>query len=243
MRPAVIERPRPENAGNRTPRVAAVHVAIVPLTACPTTVATLWPLLEVEQRRRATAFKQPILAARFIIAHGVLRRALSVWTGTPSEALTFHVGPWGKPSLASGPFFNLSHGGNILLLGISADFEIGVDVEAARLAGHETDILETLPPVDRTRIRLLPQDAQARATLQAWTRMEAALKARGIGLGAERQESDCDLWISDLPIDEQHVASLAVKGGPAEVSCSRFASSEEALESFELHAFRSNADA
>ena len=113
-----------------------------------------------------------------LLAGLMLRRVLGV---TRDDDLV--VGEQGKLSLArGGPHFCLSHGDDIVVLGVAAH-ELGVDVERMpeRYGRAERDALryvlsdEQLAAVDGAR-------DPARAFVRAWTRVESVLKADGCGL-------------------------------------------------------------
>lgn len=90
----------------------------------------------------------------------------------------------GKPALAGGaPHFSLGHSGRFVLLGVSPAAPLGVDIEQPRdmrLAERRRTAIEAAA------IMLNPRQDLGRGqtrSLQAWTRLEAAAKADGCGIG------------------------------------------------------------
>ena len=75
--------------------------------------------------------------------------------------------------------FNLSHSGDVTLVAVARDSEVGVDVERIR------------PVIEMRAIarRWLGRDdmADEREFLRAWTRHEAMLKALGVGLSGKAE--------------------------------------------------------
>ena len=71
-----------------------------------------------------------------------------------------------------------------------------------------------LPPSESERIRALPEERHSDGFLAAWCRLEAGLKARGLGLfaGAPADEPpgrDLELWPLLLPQGYVGAAALA----------------------------------
>jgi 4'-phosphopantetheinyl transferase len=91
--------------------------------------------------------------------------------------------PHGRPRLANQPLeLSVSHAGDLIVVAISPDAPVGVDVEKidpavpAKLASHVLG-RDELPD-----FLALPQRDQPSQFFRLWTRKEAALKATGDGL-------------------------------------------------------------
>lgn len=143
-------------------------------------------LLSAPERERLRRLRDPGLARRFVLTRASLRRLIGARIGQPAESLEFETGAHGRPALIGGALrFNLSHTDAGLLIGLSADHDIGVDLEhnqpkdalaiAARFfAASEHDTLAAMPEVER-----------GAAFLRQWTLKEAFLKAEGRGIGGD----------------------------------------------------------
>ena len=155
-------------------------------------------LLAPEERARLVQLRRADDRERFLLGRAVLRLCLAELLDQPPASLLLAAGPKGKPSLADpdglhrrgAPRFNVSHSGGLVLLGFHAAAEVGVDVER-----HRPDLCwrpiarRFLPPQAVSRIETLSTEVQGVAFLQAWCRLEAELKARGVGLhGLDRLE-------------------------------------------------------
>jgi len=123
---------------------------------------------------------------RFVVARAALRGVLGAALGQPPRSLRFVEGPHGKPALADQPpplRFNLSHSGELALLALSLDRELGVDLERRR---HHLDHLgiarRYFAPDELAALAALPAAQQETAFYRCWTRKEALLKAKGAGL-------------------------------------------------------------
>ncbi len=148
-------------------------------------------LLASEERARLGQLRRAQDRERFLLGRAVLRLCLGELLDQSPTSLPLDSGPRGKPFLRDGhglphqgsPRFNISHSGRLVLLGFHAAGEVGVDVER-----HRPDLrwrriaLRCLPSHAVSGIDALPPQLQGMAFLQAWCRLEAGLKARGVGL-------------------------------------------------------------
>jgi len=159
---------------------------------------------------------------RFIAAHGALRKLLGAYLGLHPSEVAFVHNEFGKPALiGAGPgqfggrlSFNLSHSGDLALIGIALDAEIGVDVEYIR---DEPDFAEIagwfFAAEEVEELNRLPDELRGRAFLSGWTRTEAYAKARGAGLGGMDemgQPQDWSLYV--LEPAAGYVGAVVVEG-------------------------------
>lgn len=143
-------------------------------------IATLGP----DEIGRAARFVRPADRRRFEVRRGMTRTILAGYTGSPAPGLTFAPGEHGKPYLtgpAPLPAFSVSHSLGMMLLGVSWDGEIGVDIEAC------APLQEDIAPVAFTaaecrELAAMPLARRDAHTLRLWTAKEAVLKAAGTGL-------------------------------------------------------------
>lgn len=144
--------------------------------------------LSAAERQRLAAYRRPADQQRFLLARSALRQLLGHWLERPPGAVAMETGPHGKPRCAGAPAFNLSHSGDLILLGFHPHREVGVDVERARPELDWRPIArQVFPPAAAAALESLPAGSQAQAFLRAWCRLEARLKACGEGLaGLER---------------------------------------------------------
>ena len=85
----------------------------------------------------------------------------------------------GKPYLPEGPFFSISHSGQLVLLAVDEEAEIGCDAEdLSRTVRNEEGIRQRI-------LTLAPELADLEQDdiplLELWVRFEAQLKAGGVG--------------------------------------------------------------
>ncbi|MCQ2354886.1 MAG: 4'-phosphopantetheinyl transferase superfamily protein [Clostridia bacterium] len=87
----------------------------------------------------------------------------------------------GKPYLYGGPYFNLSHSGNISICAVSP-FEIGCDIE--RITDADVNLAKRFFHPDEYGAVLSSEAGEERNSLffRLWTMKESFLKATGLGL-------------------------------------------------------------
>jgi 4'-phosphopantetheinyl transferase len=165
-----------------------IHVWGFDLDVAPERLATLERLLSAEELERAWRFRQPEDRLRFIAGRGTLRRLLGACLQVEPRSICFRTAEFGKPSLAwncgaPGLCFNVSGSEGLALVALSADLEVGVDLERVRdlpelatlarrlVSSQDAAAIESAPPAERTRL-----------FLEHWVRHEALAKAAGLGL-------------------------------------------------------------
>jgi 4'-phosphopantetheinyl transferase len=157
-------------------------------------------LLDNDERTRAARFKFDRLTLGFTIARGRQRTILGRYLGMDPASLRFRLGAHGKPELdlAEGapPLrFNLSHSGDFVLLAVTHDQRVGVDIEAmTRTIGEMEDIADRFfAPAEFEIWRSLPSADRRHAFFLCWTRKEAFLKALGDGLSRPLDSFEVEL--------------------------------------------------
>lgn len=166
---------------------------------------------------------------RFLRGRGALRRLLGAWRDEPPEAVTIGVGAHGKPCCAGGPEFNLSHSGDLILLAVHQHRPVGVDVEQLRpglvwrpiaqrvLPPGEWQALEVQWPPLETLAGAADSAEEAEgaeAFLAAWCRLEARLKAQGLGLAGLGQPATAAVELWDVAVPPGYRAALALASVP-----------------------------
>ncbi len=137
--------------------------------------------------------------ARFTVAHGRLRLLLASVLGMAPGEIEFAAGRHGKPYLAgvaagSDLCFNLSHSGDVGLVGWAQGRDIGVDVEVWRPMRDEAALVRRyFSPAEIAAYEALPAAGRTEGFFNCWTRKEAYIKAVGRGLGLPLDSFDVSL--------------------------------------------------
>jgi len=145
-----------------------------------------------------------------------LRTVLAPYLGEAPEEIDLARGEHGKPRLAEEPArlaFNLSHCGDLALVALARDREVGVDVERVK---PERDLgalaARALAPEAAATVRAAEEPERARLFYELWTQHEARLKCLGVGLAARPTWPPTPIAVQALPIDPGFAAALAVTG-------------------------------
>jgi 4'-phosphopantetheinyl transferase len=179
-----------------------------------------WPgadRLPTAERERAARLRVPLARERWVAARWALRDVLAHCLDEDPVAIELRIAPGGKPMLAdpTGPLrFNLSHSGELALVAVAWEREVGVDVE--RIAPRRDLValaLRGLDPAVASRVAMTPPERRPAAFYAAWSRREAIAKCHGTGLGAPPPE-EAEASVSDLDVGPGFAAALAVSGRP-----------------------------
>lgn len=144
-----------------------------------------YDLLSFEEKQKARQFKFSKDKNQSIITRIVLRLLSSKYLNIKPEAVTFKYGEYGKPeyNFDSDLKFNISHSGDLIVIGFVKDFDIGVDIEKVKYNFDVFEIaskffsaleIETLKKVHKTK--------QVEYFYRCWTRKESFIKAKSVGL-------------------------------------------------------------
>jgi 4'-phosphopantetheinyl transferase len=138
---------------------------------------------EQELGARAT----PLVGRRRLVARAALRIAVSHRLRCPPAALRFGRDPNGKPKLADADaggrlHFNIARSGDCCLIALTTIGPIGVDVEHVVAFPELEQVVMRFAPEETAAIVRLAGEHRLRAFYNCWTRKEAYLKARGVGL-------------------------------------------------------------
>lgn len=187
-----------------------IHLWLVPLN--PTVSApeanglmdTCYHVLSKEEQDRADSFVFERHRRRFIFAHFALRKILGDYLEQLPEEIQFATLPKGKPILinsqnAKNIQFNLSHSGEMALVGLRTEKTIGVDIEFHRdrellgIADHVFSDKEC------QQLSSLKEKELVDAFFHIWAQKEAFIKAVGDGLAYP---------LKDFTVSHQPPASL-----------------------------------
>jgi 4'-phosphopantetheinyl transferase len=174
-----------------------------------------WPAAErlpPNERERAAALRGET-SRRWVAARWALREVLALYLEQEAAAIELVLGERGKPRLAeAGPLrFNLSHSGELALLAIAAEREVGVDVERVRPRGDLGRLTRrALAPAEAAAVEAAAPDARLATFHAAWTRREAIAKCLGTGLGAPLPE--IAVAVAELEVGPSFAAAVAIEG-------------------------------
>ncbi len=223
-----------------------VHVWRVRLDIPENDLHLLKPNLSDDERQRAATFYFSRDRNHYIAARGILRLLLGRYLSVAPSSVRFNYSQYGKPSLSgefatSSLFFNVSHSHELALMAFTRVGEIGVDVEYMRPAVEYMQLAQHFfSEYERNQLVLLPQFMLQRAFFCCWTRKEAYIKARGLGLQLPLEQFDvsvhpekpavflgsreegqhiADWSLYNLLPGPDYAAACVVKGAPSRIRC------------------------
>lgn len=143
--------------------------------------------LSPAERARASRFGRPQLRDRYVMGRGALRTILGEELHVHPAAIEIVRGTRGRPQLAGTPLldFNISHTGDVAIVGMVQGIRIGVDVERIDRAINVAGIARKfLTQNERDELAACDADTARRRVLTLWTCKEAMSKATGEALSA-----------------------------------------------------------
>ena len=158
------------------------------LVTDPSVLALYRSLLTPDEQARVDRFVYREERHVRLVARASLRLLLAEFTGVPAPDFRFRYNDYGKPFVQDPPEyvgvrFNVSHTKDLIAVYISADHEVGVDVESVRPMSDLCSIAERFfapPEVDDLRTR--ENESATQRFFQYWTLKESYIKACGMGL-------------------------------------------------------------
>lgn len=115
----------------------------------------------------------------------MLREILGAYLNLDPRAVEFAFNPQGKPGVA-GIYFNVSHSDALAAIAVSRTREVGIDIERMDARAASEKVPERFfAPAEVAALRALPEHLQTEAFFRCWTRKEAYVKARGLGLSID----------------------------------------------------------
>ena len=173
-----------------------VEVHWIHLDDAPTADIGRWrDMLGGDEVARAERFAFDRDRRRFVVRHGWLRELLARRLAASPAAIRFTYNPFGKPSLDGESLrFNLSHSAGKALCVIGEGIELGCDLEQRDRALASRELAERFfTPLEQKRLSSLRGKGWVEGFFNCWTRKEAYIKARGLGLSYPLDAFDVSL--------------------------------------------------
>lgn len=207
-----------------------------------------WLFLSEEEKQKVNSFRFEKDGLKYSFCRGMLRHLLSLYTGIPPFDLAFTFNEYGKPYLARkfASFnlgFNLSHTSDYVVFAFGLNTEIGIDLEKIRPFQGIIQIVESFfSREEYLCIEQLKPDEQIKIFYDFWTKKEALLKAKGIGIAGEglnvlkklKIENENRIRFSDIHADDSfwslqrlaflsgYAGAIASKGNKREIEYQTF---------------------
>lgn len=157
-------------------------------------------LLSSEEIKRSKQFIFDRDCHCYQVTHSMKRLILANYLDCDPQCLHFKIESYGKPALANlqTPLkiqFNISHSRDLILIAITVEDPIGIDIEYNDKKRSIESLGETIfsPSEKKFFLTLKSQREKEETFFRCWTRKEAFLKAIGIGLGQDLTNISVDL--------------------------------------------------
>jgi 4'-phosphopantetheinyl transferase len=141
-------------------------------------------LLSEGERDRWRRFRFDEDRTAFLVAHALLRVALSRHAPVSAEEWTFRVDGYGQPSIEAPAWplrFSLTHTRDLVACAVTRRRPVGIDVEVAARPAPMEVAERYFAPGERRDIEATAPSGRARLFFEFWTLKEAYAKARGLG--------------------------------------------------------------
>lgn len=153
--------------------------------------ADLEQILSIDERARYHRLLSPEKRASFLAGRASLRVILAKYLHHLPQAIRFEYNEIGKPFLANSKCvsnirFNLSHSGQWMVIGVSKEADLGVDIEEVRPVQKIWALDKLFTFEERESFAELPENEKDAAFIAAWTEKEAAVKVNGAGLSGNQ---------------------------------------------------------
>lgn len=142
--------------------------------------------LDEQEIKRSEAFYFLKDKNVYKVSRSYLKKILGLYMGTEPEKLLFRLGSKGKPYLqfpVSDLQFNMTHSNQLILIAVTRQNEIGIDVEHLRPVETLQGVIENqFSMSEQKTLKNCPREEQSKLFFQLWTSKEAFLKAFGTGI-------------------------------------------------------------
>ncbi len=156
-------------------------------------------LLTDEERLQERRFHFERDQVRYLITRALVRTVLSRYSAYEPGYWRFARNEYGRPALVNGDrfmsavSFNVSHTNELIILGISHNHAVGVDVENIHRKTTTLEIADrSFSHEEAAALRALPAHAQSERFFHYWTLKESYIKARGKGLSIPLEQFSFD---------------------------------------------------
>jgi 4'-phosphopantetheinyl transferase len=168
-----------------------VHVWRIDITAFESKQTRLLARLSADEQQRAERMRIEEKKLQYIVGRAALRNILASYLDTTYDKISFDYGPQKKPTIANQDSrppdqrieFNLSHSGKIVLIALTRNKPIGIDIEYKETDRADEKIAQRYFSSEECRaLSKLEAADRIDGFYRCWTSKEAFVKALGDGL-------------------------------------------------------------
>jgi 4'-phosphopantetheinyl transferase len=165
-------------------RPDVVDVWTAPLDVTSDELEELVHRLSPSEQKRVGSLLQEKAVRQYVVSRAMQRQLLSNYVGGLPSEISFGVIAMGKPTLSKpndiGLTFNTTHSGDLVIIAVTANRDVGVDVEQMRKIPRALQVARRFfSTAEYEMLAALPEDELDREFLSIWVRREGTAKARG----------------------------------------------------------------
>ncbi len=136
-----------------------------------------------EQNRVGTMIEERAVR-QYVVSRAMQRRILSGYVGASPSEVRFGYVAMGKPTLAHpndiGLTFNTTHSGDLVIVAVTVNRDVGVDVEQVRPIPRALRVSKRVfSAEEHSHLSSLPAEQLDKEFLAIWVKREGTAKARG----------------------------------------------------------------
>jgi len=213
-----------------------VHIWFINFNISEDDITLLYKFLSEDEIVKASKFKFNKDKICSIITRGALRLLSSKYLNIKPEDIPFKYGDYGKPDydFKTNLKFNISHSGQMAVIGFVLNDDIGVDIEEIKTNFDVLDIASNyFSNSEIEALKNLSLESQTKGFYRCWTRKESFIKANAKGLSFpldsfsvsidsdEKTElletnwdkNETDLWkLFSFSPQKNYIGAVSVKG-------------------------------
>jgi 4'-phosphopantetheinyl transferase len=162
----------------------AIHVWTAPLDVDDHRMEAMLERLSPSEQKRVNALLEERAVRQYVVSRAMQRQLLAAYVGGHPSEISFGIVGMGKPTLSRpndiGLTFNTTHSGNLVIIAVTANRDVGVDVEKIKPIPRALQVARRFfSAAEHEMLSALPPDKLDRAFLSIWVRREGTAKARG----------------------------------------------------------------
>ena len=162
----------------------AVHVWTSPLNVDEHVMEDMLERLSPSEQKRVGALLEERAVRQYVISRAMQRQLLSRYVGGHPAEISFGIVAMGKPTLSKpndiGLTFNTTHSGSLVVIAVTANRDVGVDVEQVRPVPRALKVAKRCySPEEYEMLAATSPEKLDHAFLSIWVKREGTAKARG----------------------------------------------------------------
>ena len=190
-------------------RPAEVHLSLVFCREIrdPALLERYRELLSQDELEQGQRFHHADDRHRYLLTRALLRTTLSRYAPRAPHEWNFTRDAFGRPLVidsyppCAAVVFNLSHTRELILLGVTRDPALGVDVEAIAASCAGLPLAERyFSRAEIAGLRVLSPERQVRRFFDLWTLKESYIKALGRGLSIPLRDFEFDIELNRVTL-------------------------------------------